>query len=96
MYKFLVNLIEKLPMNYIMNAMLAIILALLVNYVIISIITRLKKPKDEEIMKRIEVDWSVKNVVATSMKTGRRHSLDGSKINNHKPKLSRRERKQKR
>lgn len=95
MYNFLMDAIERLPMNYIMNAMFAIILALLVNYLIICMITRLKKPKDEEIMNRIEVYWSVKNVVATSMKSGRKRSHDGSKINEHKPKLSRRERKQK-
>ena len=92
MSKFLMDTMEMLPMQYIMKAMLAIILALLMNYIYISIISHQKKPTDKEIMKHIKVNWSVKNVVATSLKNGRRYSLDGSRLN--KRKLSRRERKQ--
>lgn len=53
------------PMKYISNALLALILALLINFGYICIFSRLKKPKEEEIMKRIHKHFQATPPTAT-------------------------------
>lgn len=53
------------PMKYISNALLAMILALLINFCYICIFSRLKKPKEEEIMKKIHKQFHATPPTAT-------------------------------
>ena len=82
---------EALPVEVISNVMLAIILALLINYVYISTISYIKRSKDDEIMKQIEIEWSTKNHKAIR---GHNNYIFNQDSNvNKSSKLSRRERK---
>ena len=87
--------IEALPIKLISNAMLAMILALLIIYIYVSIISRVKRPKDDEIMKQIELQWSISNPIAVNRITSTKCKLSEESVI-REPKLSRRERKRSR
>lgn len=59
------------PMKYISNALLAVILALLINFGLVSYFARLKSPGEDEILKNIEKRFSYTKPVATYTHTSK-------------------------
>lgn len=53
------------PMKYISNAMLAVVMALLLNFGIVCFLTRIKKPADRELLQKMETAFSATSATAT-------------------------------
>lgn len=53
------------PMKYISNAMLAVVMALLLNFGIVCFLTRIKKPADRELLQKMETSFSATAAAAT-------------------------------
>ena len=62
------------PMKYISNLLLALILALLINFVFVSVQARLRKPKDKQVLANIDHHFKITKTGATYAHTTKYYS----------------------
>ena len=66
------------PMKYISNALLAVILALLINFFIMRIVSRNRVPGQQELLKRMQYHYSLTDAQAKYIKTTKRYDQPSS------------------